>query len=144
MKEKSKSKYHNHNNNIGGWQPCVFAANASDHSSAGRVLAEFHDSGRMQCASEPHLRSRQHRSWLVCAVWDFHRQLQHKIGAGAPILNNSDSNTAVGTAGLLLNTAGTGNSALGTTAMVNNDTGSNNTALAIWPFKIASAISIPC
>ena len=49
------------------------------------------------------------------------------VGAGTLVLNNSDSNTAVGAAALLLNTAGTGNSALGATAMVNNDNGNNNT-----------------
>ena len=50
-------------------------------------------------------------------------------------LNNSDSNTAVGTAALLLNTAGTGNSALGTAAMVNNDNGTNNTAVGAFALQ---------
>jgi hypothetical protein len=54
------------------------------------------------------------------------------IGDGALALNNEDSNTAVGTAALLLNTAGTENSALGTGAMVNNDTGINNTAVGAF------------
>jgi hypothetical protein len=51
------------------------------------------------------------------------------LGAGTLTLNNSDSNTAVGTAALLLNTAGAANSALGTTALLNNDNGGNNTAV---------------
>lgn len=51
------------------------------------------------------------------------------LGAGTLTLNNSDSNTAVGTAALLLNTAGAGNSALGTTALLNNGNGVNNTAV---------------
>ena len=50
-------------------------------------------------------------------------------------LNNADSNTAVGTAALLLNTAGTGNSALGTAALVNNDNGNNNTAVGSFALQ---------
>ena len=57
------------------------------------------------------------------------------IGAGAQTLNNADSNTAVGTAALLLNTAGTGNSALGTAAIVNNDNGTNNTAMGAFALQ---------
>jgi hypothetical protein len=53
-------------------------------------------------------------------------------GAGTLDLNNADSNTAVGTAALLLNTAGAGadtgtqNTAVGTAAMVNNTGGAND------------------
>jgi hypothetical protein len=54
------------------------------------------------------------------------------VGAGTLVLNNEDSNTAVGTAALLFNTAGTSNSALGTGAMVNNDNGSDNTGLGAF------------
>ena len=50
-------------------------------------------------------------------------------------LNNADSNTAVGTAALLLNTAGTENSALGTAALVNNDNGTNNTAVGAFALQ---------
>src|SRR5215475_363807 len=57
------------------------------------------------------------------------------LGAGTLTLNNSDSNTAVGTAALLLNTAGTGNSSLGTTALVNNDNGNNNTAVGAFALQ---------
>src|SRR5262245_37914117 len=57
------------------------------------------------------------------------------LGAGTLTLNNSDSNTAVGTAALLLNTAGTGNSALGTAALVNNDNGTNNTAVGAFALQ---------
>ena len=57
------------------------------------------------------------------------------VGAGTLVLNNSDSNTAVGYAALLLNTAGTGNSALGTAAMVNNDNGNNNTAVGSFALQ---------
>jgi hypothetical protein len=41
----------------------------------------------------------------------------------------------VGTAALLLNTAGTGNSALGTAALVNNDNGTNNTAVGSFALQ---------
>jgi hypothetical protein len=54
------------------------------------------------------------------------------VGAGTLVLNNADSNTAMGTAALLFNTAGTGNSALGTAALVNNDNGTNNTAVGAF------------
>lgn len=57
------------------------------------------------------------------------------VGAGTLTLNNSDSNTAVGTAALLLNTAGTGNSALGTVALINNDNGINNTAVGAFALQ---------
>ena len=50
-------------------------------------------------------------------------------------LNNADSNTAVGTAALLLNTAGIENSALGTAALVNNDNGTNNTAVGSFALQ---------
>src|SRR5438034_5691128 len=50
------------------------------------------------------------------------------VGAGALALNNADSNAAVGTAALLLNTSGTQNTAVGTDAMVFNDSGDSNTA----------------
>jgi hypothetical protein len=54
------------------------------------------------------------------------------VGAGTLIFNNADSNTAVGTAALLLNTTGAGvdtgtqNTAVGTAAMVNNTGGAND------------------
>jgi hypothetical protein len=57
------------------------------------------------------------------------------LGAGTLTLNNSDSNTAVGTAALLLNTAGTGNSAFGTVALINNDNGNNNTAVGAFALQ---------
>jgi len=57
------------------------------------------------------------------------------VGAGTLTLNNSDSNTAVGTAALLLNTAGLENSALGTAALVNNDNGDSNTAVGAFALQ---------
>ena len=57
------------------------------------------------------------------------------VGAGTLTLNNSDSNTAVGTAALLLNTAGLENSALGTAALVNNDNGASNTAVGAFALQ---------
>jgi hypothetical protein len=57
------------------------------------------------------------------------------IGAGTLTLNNADSNTAVGTAALLLNTAGLENSALGTAALVNNDNGASNTAVGAFALQ---------
>ena len=57
------------------------------------------------------------------------------VGAGTLVLNNNDSNTAVGTAALILNTAGTQNSALGTAALVNNDNGLNNTAVGAFAMQ---------
>ena len=86
-------------------------------------------------ALRPHQRARKYRTWLVCAVWDFDRQFQHRRWRRTLVTNNSDSNTAVGTAALLLNTAGTGNSALGTAAMVNNDNGTNNTAVGSFALQ---------
>src|SRR5689334_9766335 len=59
--------------------PFVFAANASAHSAARWVLPEFYNRRRMQCASEPHHRSCKQRRWLVFALWNFYRQLQHGI-----------------------------------------------------------------
>jgi len=50
------------------------------------------------------------------------------IGAGTLALNNSDENTATGTAALLLNTSGSQNTANGALALLHNDTGSDNTA----------------
>ena len=41
----------------------------------------------------------------------------------------------MGTAALLLNTAGTGNSALGTAAIVNNDNGTNNSAVGAFALQ---------
>src|SRR5690242_16432235 len=57
------------------------------------------------------------------------------LGAGTLILNNSDSNTAVGTAALLLNTAGAGNSAVGTVSLINNENGANNTAVGAFALQ---------
>ena len=57
------------------------------------------------------------------------------VGAGTLTLNNADSNTAVGTAALLLNTAGLENSALGTAALVNNDNGNSNTAVGAFALQ---------
>jgi hypothetical protein len=53
------------------------------------------------------------------------------VGAGALALTSADgdSNTAVGTAALLLNTTGTLNTAVGTGTLVYNDTGNGNTAI---------------
>ena len=45
------------------------------------------------------------------------------------MLNTADSNTAVGTAAMLLNTTGTKNTALGTAALVHNDSGGENVAV---------------
>ena len=44
------------------------------------------------------------------------------------MLNNADSNTAVGAAALLLNTSGTQNTAVGAAALVFNSSGNSNTA----------------
>ena len=57
------------------------------------------------------------------------------VGAGALVTNNADANTAVGTAALLFNTAGTRNSALGAAALVNNDNGTNNTAVGSFALQ---------
>jgi BclA C-terminal domain len=54
------------------------------------------------------------------------------LGAGTLALNNGDSNTAVGTAALILNTSGTRNTANGTAAMVLNSTGDDNTAVGAF------------
>ena len=89
----------------------------------------------MQRASEPHQRSRKFRSWLVCFVWNFHRQLQHRDWRWSPDPQQRESNTTVDTAALLLNTAGTGNSALGTAAIVNNDNCTNNTAVGAFALQ---------
>lgn len=51
------------------------------------------------------------------------------VGAGALALNISDSNTAVGTAALLLNTGGEFNTAVGTGALLYNASGDDNTAI---------------
>ena len=48
----------------------AFLPKTQAQSAAGRVLPEFHDSGRVQRASEPHQRGCKYRTWLVCAVWD--------------------------------------------------------------------------
>src|SRR6266581_1891520 len=51
------------------------------------------------------------------------------VGAGALILNNGDSNTAVGAVALLSNSTGTENTAVGTDALVYNDSGGDDTAV---------------
>jgi hypothetical protein len=51
------------------------------------------------------------------------------VGAGTLVLNTGDSNTAVGTVALLLNTTGHDNTAVGTDALVNNVAGESNTAV---------------
>src|SRR5881628_3743527 len=52
------------------------------------------------------------------------------VGAGALALTSTgaDSNTAVGTAAMLLNTSGNENTAVGTNALVFNDSGNRNCA----------------
>jgi hypothetical protein len=54
------------------------------------------------------------------------------IGAGALALNNADSNTAVGTAAMLLNTSGFENVANGSNALLNNASGSYNDAVGTF------------
>ena len=44
--KNEKTKEHIQSSITGAWLPRVFATNASDQSAAGRVLPEFHDSGR--------------------------------------------------------------------------------------------------
>ena len=51
------------------------------------------------------------------------------VGAGALVFNNGDSNTAVGTVALFLNTTGTFNTAVGTGALLDNGIGNTNTAI---------------
>jgi hypothetical protein len=58
------------------------------------------------------------------------------LGAGTLALNNGDSNTAVGTAALILNTSGTRNTANGTAAMVFNSTGNDNTAVGAFALNV--------
>ena len=53
------------------------------------------------------------------------------LGAGTLALNNGDSNTATGTAALLLNTSGTRNTANGTAAIVHNSAGNDNDAVGV-------------
>src|SRR5262245_45844700 len=50
------------------------------------------------------------------------------VGAGTLTLNTADSNTAVGTVALFLNTTGELNTAVGTGALLYNDAGTQNTA----------------
>src|SRR6516165_5295893 len=54
------------------------------------------------------------------------------VGGGALVLNNADSNAAVGAAALLLNTTGTTNTAVGTSAMVHYSVANNNAALGAF------------
>jgi BclA C-terminal domain len=58
------------------------------------------------------------------------------LGAGTLALNNGDSNTASGTAALILNTSGTRNTADGTAAMVFNSTGNDNTAVGAFALNV--------
>jgi hypothetical protein len=58
------------------------------------------------------------------------------LGAGTLALNNGDSNTASGTAALILNTSGTRNTANGTAAMVFNSTGNDNTAVGAFALNV--------
>jgi hypothetical protein len=58
------------------------------------------------------------------------------LGAGTLALNNGDSNTASGTAALILNTSGTRNTANGTAAMVYNSTGNDNTAVGAFALNV--------
>ena len=51
------------------------------------------------------------------------------VGAGALLVNTSDSNTAVGAVALLLNTTGADNTAVGAGAMENGNGGDDNTAV---------------
>src|SRR5438045_6602896 len=55
------------------------------------------------------------------------------VGAGTLVLNNADSNTAVGAEALLLNTTSTENVAVGTDALDYNDPGSAKTATGPIP-----------
>ena len=83
----------------------------------------------------PHQRGRKYRTWLVCVVWDYHRQFQHRRWRRSTDPQQCGFQHGSGTAALLLNTAGTGNSALGTAAMVNNDNGTNNTAVGAFALQ---------
>jgi hypothetical protein len=58
------------------------------------------------------------------------------LGAGTLALNNGDSNTASGTAALILNTSGTRNTANGTAAMVFNSSGNDNTAVGAFVLNV--------
>jgi len=57
------------------------------------------------------------------------------VGGGALALNNGDSNTAVGTVALFLNTTGTRNTATGTDTLVFNSTGNDNTAVGTFALE---------
>jgi hypothetical protein len=54
------------------------------------------------------------------------------VGAGTLALDTADSNTAVGTAALLLNTTGDENVAVGTAALVYNESGRDNAAVGAF------------
>jgi hypothetical protein len=60
------------------------------------------------------------------------------VGAGTLALNVADSNTATGTAALILNTSGTRNTANGTAAMVFNSTGNDNTAVGAFALNVST------
>ena len=64
-------------------------------SRAGWVLSGAHDRGRMRCAQFPHYRCWKHGRWLAPALFEYHWELQHRSCAGALLLNNGDTNTAV-------------------------------------------------
>jgi len=54
------------------------------------------------------------------------------VGAGTLVLNNADSNTAVGTAAMSLNTSGFENVAVGTDALLYNASGNYNNAVGVF------------
>src|SRR4029453_13800705 len=83
----SKSPRHENDNPIISYTPRVhligpFADSASSQPATEWVLRRIYDGGRMQCASKPYHRPWKYRTWLVFALCQQDRQLQHRYWRG--------------------------------------------------------------
>ena len=100
---------------------CICAANASSRSGTRRMrYPGFNTAEGQQALFAAHHRCCKYRAWLAFALRQQCRQLQYWRwcwNAGPQLTR--DANTAVGTAALLLNSAGSRNTAVGTAALVN-------------------------
>src|SRR5215472_12293191 len=67
---------HHVGSNPGG--PCIFTGSTSGQPVARRLLFKLHDSRRVQCTFFSHHGNWKYRTWLVFAVLECHRQLQHR------------------------------------------------------------------